>query len=818
MSKSVICAQQIFDGFSPNSAYGGLYTRGCNFPESGFAGTLQYSFALEIGKTYIVEWDNEEYYVVGQDSSAIVPNSVALGNGTAFNLIGNNEPFALSTVAGQGVIFISLTETVDYHKVAIYQVEEETLLPDDRFAFEYSQSLGVFAHSDLSPTFGLVSDNNYVVTWDNKQYIRKAFSFVSSDNSMCVGIGNPLAAGLSSNNDLFCVVYDITHNYVHYLSLEQTASHDVAVCKLLEDFEHGDLIFPSMNLTEFGADSDLGVHTIDINASDRVPYFNLMANETYTVYWDGEPYVCVALDAASDNGIETLVMGNIDMLGFPGGNTSAPFVIGWTQYGSTMADLYSANISHTVGIYYGVSTIHNKPVLLAETMLSGFEQDMTGFYGAMMTPAPFLLTANKEYVVVWDGVEYNVTAVDIGHILEGVVFAGNGADFIAPDSGEPFALTTYSDSEYSDMVFYALQDYDKEHTVAVYSADSDVFLPKTTFENSNYIACNKMLTAGDTYRVLFDDVEYIVVAQDIGEDDMTAVAVFVGEISNPEWFFATAYVDDRLICLLGADYDEGSHTIAIYYADEGQTPDDPLDPEPDEPVDPEPDEPVDPEEPETREGIILKDRNGQDVAYYGIETVTFDTTTENKRQVYSKGTVSDNMEVVPDFSNGDMDVSPSDADMTRSVTIMAPDDLKPENVRKGKEIAGVSGVFIGDTEEIVVGESDGAVQLDLSSDYQEITPSTETKVISKVTIERPDGLRPENILKNVEIAGVVGTYELNMDSEISPYVVYQIDTERNELVILHILFDKLYADTGSYDIVIPDKIGSFAVAIDSKGV
>lgn len=967
--RNVIFAKQKIDGFASNANYGGLYTRGYNFPESGFEDTFKYSFTLEAGETYIVVWDGEEFPVIGQDASAMVPGAVALGNCSAFDLDGNNEPFALATIAGSGVTFMSITETVDSHTVVIYQAGGDSLLPDTPVDFAYNSSFGVFAHSEFAPTFGIEAGQKYTIVWDNKKYARTAFAYIYADGSECVGLGNPLAAGQEGNNDPFCVVYDVTHNYLHYMSLEQDTSHTVAVCQLAEGFDDGSIVLPEMQYDGFTYASESNFYALAIAADSEYPLFDLVADKTYTVYWDGEPYVCVA-EAVQTDDAEVVFVGNVSALGLQGGNEAAPFIIVSTADGNELADLDDAKSSHSVSIYYGATTGNGDTTALPETALSGFEQDNTGFYGVYFSPAIYKLEAGTEYMVVWDGVEYKVTAIDIGDIMDGFVFAGNGADFIAPDSGEPFAITSYSDSEYSETTFYALRDYDKEHT------------------------------------------------------------------------------------------------IAIYYADEGQVPDEPVDPD---------------EEPETREGIILKDRNGKDVAYYGIETVTFDTTTEGKQQVYSKGVAVDNFEVALDFSDGDMNVIAPENAMMKSATIKQPDTLIPEHIKKGIEVAGVEGNFAGDivdktidldfrdlsnaiyseedmdnilndrnnlgkqyrylgesgkyingmtykvadeyeafdpnacgataaevasdttltasvecnigdlviaafvarsalvslsdgwtlistsqsvneinatttyyhtlsfaykyatsdSENItIVQEAAGRMYINLASfagatgfeehDYQYVDGSAvsdmtyavfnrpdkplilwgatrylwstsnypvwelsnnsktvqlgnstqsrlllaidsstdnavtfntnvtttadaylcgalsiqlaaacnfkevgmqpfgtagsvvieadEDTVMSKVTIVKPVSLVPENILKNVEIAGVVGTYELNMDSEISPYVVYQIDTERNELVILHILFDKLYADTGSYDIVIPDKIGSFAVAIDSKGV
>lgn len=109
--------------------------------------------------------------------------------------------------------------------------------PEVTLDFAYDNVFGVFAASDLAPTFSLEDGQEYIVAWDGEEHARTAFVFVAADDSECVGVGNPLAAGLEDNGDLFCIVYDKTHGYVHYLSLEQTSSHTVAVYKAGESDE-----------------------------------------------------------------------------------------------------------------------------------------------------------------------------------------------------------------------------------------------------------------------------------------------------------------------------------------------------------------------------------------------------------------------------------------------------------------------------------------------------------------------------------------------------------------------------------------------------
>lgn len=101
------------------------------------------------------------------------------------------------------------------------------------------------------------------------------------------------------------------------------------------------------------------------------------------------------------------------------------------------------------------------------------------------------------------------------------------------------------------------------------------------------------------------------------------------------------------------------------------------------------------------------------------------------------------------LANGNQTVLPTAGKVLSSVTIEKPDTLLPKNVAKGVNIAGVTGNFIGNTEE-------KTVQLALASGNQAVTPSTD-KVLSKVTIEKPATLLPENIAEGVDIAGIIGT-------------------------------------------------------------
>ena len=97
-------------------------------------------------------------------------------------------------------------------------------------------------------------------------------------------------------------------------------------------------------------------------------------------------------------------------------------------------------------------------------------------------------------------------------------------------------------------------------------------------------------------------------------------------------------------------------------------------------------------------------------------------------------------------------VVPSTGKLLSKVSINKPDTLMPENIKIGINIAGIEGTCTADESE------EKSVELNFTTTPQVVTP-TEGKVLSKVSINKPVKLTPENIKKGVTIAGVKGTYD-----------------------------------------------------------
>lgn len=108
---------------------------------------------------------------------------------------------------------------------------------------------------------------------------------------------------------------------------------------------------------------------------------------------------------------------------------------------------------------------------------------------------------------------------------------------------------------------------------------------------------------------------------------------------------------------------------------------------------------------------------------------------------------------------------------TGAVTVAGDTNLTAANIKAGTKIFGVTGTHAGQKT-----EQTKTVDLSMASGNQVISPDS-GKVLSKVTITKPDTLIPENIKKDITIGGVVGTLESSSSSGGSG--AYNIETTDN---------------------------------------
>ena len=95
----------------------------------GFWGTgiMPAPATLNLGETYIVEWNGDIYECPAQDASMIMEGVVGLGDGSIMGAEGNGEPFIIGIPEDMsGVMCLSLFDTEPtVHTVRIYQVKNK---------------------------------------------------------------------------------------------------------------------------------------------------------------------------------------------------------------------------------------------------------------------------------------------------------------------------------------------------------------------------------------------------------------------------------------------------------------------------------------------------------------------------------------------------------------------------------------------------------------------------------------------------------------------------------------------------------------------
>ena len=93
--------------------------------------------------------------------------------------------------------------------------------------------------------------------------------------------------------------------------------------------------------------------------------------------------------------------------------------------------------------------------------------------------------------------------------------------------------------------------------------------------------------------------------------------------------------------------------------------------------------------------IVLRDRNGNQVEYPGVESIKLNTVGGDTKEFIDPDTVPQAVEktIDPDFSTGDMEVIPEEGQVFSKVGISKPDNLIPGNIAEGVDIAGIVGTL-----------------------------------------------------------------------------------------------------------------------------
>lgn len=147
--------------------------------------------------------------------------------------------------------------------------------------------------------------------------------------------------------------------------------------------------------------------------------------------------------------------------------------------------------------------------------------------------------------------------------------------------------------------------------------------------------------------------------------------------------------------------------------------------------------------------IVLKDLNGDDIVYEGVNKVAL-TDVDGNDVIFSEGELMEGIEIDLDMSSGDQTVEAPEGYLVKKATIKKPETLRPENILQDVDIAGVVGTHKTST------PKETTIEPDFSEGDMVVTPEDGT-MFSKVTIPTPDTLIPENIADGINIAGIIGT-------------------------------------------------------------
>lgn len=269
------------------------------------------------------------------------------------------------------------------------------------------------------------------------------------------------------------------------------------------------------------------------------------------------------------------------------------------------------------------------------------------------------------------------------------------------------------------------------------------------FDNGETTANQLGLIAGETYRIVWDGTEYTDTAVEATLMGYQAIvvgntALAGGENSGNYPFLLGDVVEIEMGYFIAEDKSAAAHTVAIYTAESSEfAPND----------------------------IILKRYSGEEKVFKGVDVVRLTHASNEYTVPYTFGEAVENIPITLDLKDGDQTVTAPEGTLVKSAVIAKPVNLTPENIRSGKTIAGVTGEFVGESEPLVVGTSEGAVALDWSAGDQIITPVTDGKPFSPVTLEKPATLLPENIAEGIDIAGIIGTFAGGGGGEYSVTVI-----------------------------------------------
>ena len=333
-------------------------------------------------------------------------------------------------------------------------------------------------------TLLLTAGKKYTVVWDGVSYTAFAYGYgqggVILGNHSIFGTGNedtgePFFLGRVTFNAGSSGAH--TEDFIDTLST--ASSHTVGIFEA--DDQNGYLVENRTLAFTLGEGTDTYTWT---SPYSHYKAFALIDAETYTVVWDGVPYVETARRISQD-GMEGISLGNGKFYGMADGGQPFAFVY-IPAYSVNNFTTDETDESHTISIYKGDltdsgdDTTTDGYLLKDQTLSFALETNSeTVYYNNEVAPA---ITTGNTYTVIWDGGYYECVAKEwtgtqgddsIDFIVLGNL---NIRDTAEENTGEPF-FYMYAPA-FTSANFLTLET-DASHVVSLYDGVLEQPVPET---------------------------------------------------------------------------------------------------------------------------------------------------------------------------------------------------------------------------------------------------------------------------------------------------------------------------------------------------
>lgn len=201
---------------------------------------------LEVGKTYTVSWDGDEYVCVAENMTMSGVDGIGIGNKSVEN-IGEDtkEPFLIGYMAVASATAFSTLDTSESHTVAIYEgditsggTEDGYLLKDAELAFELETNSETVYYNTLmgQGAVAISVGKTYTVIWDGRYYDCTAKEYTPTDGGNTwtfVTLGNLSIQNNAEENTrepfVYLYVSPEGNSAASFKTLEKDASHVISI-------------------------------------------------------------------------------------------------------------------------------------------------------------------------------------------------------------------------------------------------------------------------------------------------------------------------------------------------------------------------------------------------------------------------------------------------------------------------------------------------------------------------------------------------------------------------------------------------------------